>query len=213
MVLAAVALAALSLAAAACSAASGGGTGPGASTGSPGPSPIPAANATAAPLLPTDAAALPDMDIDGYRELLGQLRGTPVLVNIWGSWCGPCREEAPLLATAHARYGDRVQFLGIDILDAPESARGFIEEFRWTYPSVLDPSAGGDIRNQLGYLGQPVTLFYDTDGELVADWEGPMDRRILETNLRRILPQDASGTDTSVSTGPSPCCSPTPGST
>lgn len=187
---------------AACAAPPGDGPGPGGTTGSPAPSPIPALNATSALLLPTDAASLPEMDYAGYQALLGQLRGTPVVVNIWGSWCGPCRTEAPHLAAAHEKYGDRVQFLGVDILDVPESAREFIEEFGWTYPSVFDPSAGGDIRNQLGYLGQPVTLFYDADGELVADWEGPLDPRELDARIRKILPHEPAGTSASGSPGP-----------
>ncbi len=142
------------------------------------------------------------MDFAGYEELLGQLRGTPVVVNIWGSWCGPCRTEAPHLAAAHATYGDRVQFIGVDILDVRESAREFIEEFGWTYPNVFDPSAAGDIRNQLGYLGQPVTLFYDADGTLVADWEGPLDPRTLEARIRKILPDPPADTPPSTTPGP-----------
>ena len=139
---------------------------------SPGASPaVPAHNAAEAALLPTDALELPDFDLAMYRELLGQLEGTPVLVNVWGSWCGPCRDEAPNLAAAHERYGDRVQFLGVDILDAREGARAFMREFGWTYPSVYDPT--GAIRDGLGLLGQPWTLLYDASGELVERWVGP----------------------------------------
>jgi thiol-disulfide isomerase/thioredoxin len=112
---------------------------------------VPARNAASAPLLPTDAAALPEFDLPRYDELLGQLRGTPVVVNVWGSWCGPCRDEAPDLAAAHAEFGEDVQFLGVDILDARESARGFIAEFGWRYPSVFDPPAA--IRDGLGCSG------------------------------------------------------------
>lgn len=150
-------------------------------------SPVPAANATTAALLPTDAQELPPMTFAQYEQLLGQLEGTPVVVNIWGSWCGPCREEAADLAAAAETYGDRVQFLGVDILDAPESARIFMDEFDWTYPSIHDPSPGGDIRNQLGYLGQPVTIFYDAAGELVDDWEGPIPPEELDRQLRRLI--------------------------
>ena len=141
----------------------------------PGPdtrSPVPARNAADAALLPADAAALPEFDLPRFERLLDQLEGTPVLVNFWGSWCEPCRDEAPHLATAHGSYGDRVQFLGVDILDARESARAFMREFGWTYPSVFDPPAS--IRDGLGLLGQPVTLFYDAGGNLVDRWVGPI---------------------------------------
>jgi thiol-disulfide isomerase/thioredoxin len=143
-------------------------TDPGAATRSP----VPARNAAEATLLPTDAFALPEFDLARYERLLGQLDGTPTLVNFWGSWCEPCRDEAPHLASAHASYGDRVQFLGVDILDAREGAREFMREFGWTYPSVFDPPAA--IRDGLGLLGQPVTLFYDAGGNLVDRWVGPI---------------------------------------
>jgi cytochrome c biogenesis protein CcmG/thiol:disulfide interchange protein DsbE len=180
----AVALATLLLAAAGCG---GDGTTAGPSAGrSPERSPaVAAGNAAEAALLPTDAVALPEFDLARYEELLGQLEGTPVVVNFWGSWCGPCRDEAPDLAAAHAAYGDRVQFLGVDLLDARASARDFMAEFGWTYPSVFDPPAA--IRDGLGLLGQPVTLFYDAAGELVDRWPGPIPRAELRTRLARLV--------------------------
>ncbi len=156
-----------------------------ADTPSPAPSPeIPAQNATEAPLLPTDAAALPELDFPTFQTLLAQLRGTPILVNVWGSWCGPCRDEAPSLAAAHERYGDRVQFLGVDILDVREGAREFMAEFGWTYPSVYDPP--GAIRDGLGLIGQPWTLLYDGSGELIKRWVGPAPPGELDASLARI---------------------------
>ena len=146
---------------------------------------VAARNAAEAALLPTDAVALPEFDLARYEELIGQLEGTPVLVNFWGSWCGPCRDEAPDLAAAHDEYGDRVQFIGVDILDARASAREFMREFGWTYPSLFDPPAA--IRDGLGLLGQPVTLFYDADGELVDAWLGPIPADELELRLERLV--------------------------
>jgi thiol-disulfide isomerase/thioredoxin len=152
----------------------------------PRPSPrVAARNATEAALLPTDAVALPEFDLARYLQLIGQLEGTPVVVNIWGSWCGPCRDEAPDLAAAHDEYGDRVQFLGVDILDARASAREFMREFGWTYPSIFDPTAA--IRDGLGVLGQPATLFYDDAGNLVEIWPGPIPREELELRLERLV--------------------------
>lgn len=148
-------------------------------------SPVPAGNATTAALLPTDAQSLPEFDLATYERLLEELDGTPVLVNFWGSWCGPCRTEAAHLAAAHARFGDRVQFLGVDILDARESARAFMREFGWTYPSVYDPP--GAIRDGLGLLGQPVTLFYAGDGSLVDRWAGPIPEDELIRRVRALV--------------------------
>jgi thiol-disulfide isomerase/thioredoxin len=136
------------------------------------------------PLLPTDPYELPAYDLASYEALLSELEGTPVLVNVWASWCGPCRVEAPHLAAAHAEFGDRVQFLGIDILDEREAARRFMREHGWTYPSVYD--LPGAIRDGLGLLGQPVTLFYDASGELVDTWTGAIDEATLTERLERI---------------------------
>ncbi|MEX1047245.1 MAG: TlpA disulfide reductase family protein [Actinomycetota bacterium] len=145
---------------------------------------VPAENAARATLLPTDAQELPDFGFADYQALLEQLRGTPVLVNIWGSWCGPCREEAHDLARLHDEYGDTVQFIGIDILDARSSARTFMQEFGWTYPSLYDST--GEIRNRLGYIGQPDTVLYDGDGRRVGEWQGPINAAEVEAAIRKL---------------------------
>ncbi|MEX0754284.1 MAG: TlpA disulfide reductase family protein [Actinomycetota bacterium] len=145
----------------------------------------PARNATTAPLLPTTVDALPELDPAGYQQLLEQLEGTPVVVNFWGSWCGPCKDEAPDLRAAGERYGDRVQFLGVDILDERTSAAAFIERAGWTYPSVSNPN--GDVRDSLGFLGQPITLFYDSSGELVHQRQGAIGPDELRDGIELIL--------------------------
>jgi cytochrome c biogenesis protein CcmG/thiol:disulfide interchange protein DsbE len=152
----------------------------------PEPSPeIRAGNATDAPLLPTSADALPTMDPETFRTLLGQLEGTPVLVNFWGSWCPPCWVEMPRLVAAHDEFGDRVQFLGVDIEDSRPEARAFMEEFGMTFPSVFDvPDA---IKTDLGYFGQPVTIFFRADGGFDFAYAGPLPERVLRRHLEAIL--------------------------
>ena len=145
---------------------------------------IRAVNATEAPSLPRYADALPDSDPDGFARLLGQLQGTPVLVNFWGSWCPPCKDEMPRIVAAHARFGDRVQFLGVDLEDGRDEARGFIEDYGMTFPSVFDPPDA--IKASLGQYGQPVTLFFDRDGTMASSWTGPISEERLERNLRAI---------------------------
>ena len=174
----AIALAALAVVGAACA-------GEAPASGDGGSPAVPALNAAEAPLLPTDALALPQFDFAAYQELLGQLEGTPVVVNIWASWCGPCRIEGGDLARASKTYGTRVQFLGIDILDSRSSARDFMREFGWTYPSVYDPT--GEIRDRLGLVGQPVTLFYDASGRLDSTWNGPLTPEALAKRLDRLV--------------------------
>lgn len=137
------------------------------------------------PLLPADRLALPAFDLAKYRALLGELRGTPVVVNVWGSWCPPCEDEAPGLAAISAEFEGRVQFVGVDILDTRPAAREFILRYGWRYPSVFDP--GGAIRDGLGYVGQPITLVYGPDGALAFEWNGAIGEEQLRREIRAVL--------------------------
>jgi len=123
--------------------------------------------------------------VETYQRLLTQLHGTPVVVNVWAAWCGPCRAEASLLHGASQTYGDRVQFLGVDILDSLDGARGFIADHGLAYPSVFDPS--GAIRDSLGMIGQPVTVFYDADGNVAKTYPGQLTQAALDQGIRAAL--------------------------
>ncbi len=138
-----------------------------------------------ASLLPENRLELPEFDLLKFQALLRELRGTPVVVNIWGSWCAPCRVEAPDLAEVSREFEERVQFVGVDILDDREAARQFILEFDWPYPSVFDPD--GEIRDRLGYIGQPVTIVYDRDGNKSFEWVGALNAEILRREIRKVL--------------------------
>jgi thiol-disulfide isomerase/thioredoxin len=140
---------------------------------------------TARSLLPEDRLALPQFDLARYRALIAELEGTPVVVNIWGSWCPPCTVEAPELSKVSKEYAGRVQFVGVDILDAREPARDFILRYDWQYPSVFDPT--GAIRDGLGYIGQPITLVHDRNGELAFEWNGVITAELLRTEIDKVL--------------------------
>jgi cytochrome c biogenesis protein CcmG/thiol:disulfide interchange protein DsbE len=151
----------------------------------PTPSGSPAVNAADAALLPATVDALPDIDAAGFDTLLSQLRGTPVVVNIWAAWCIPCKDEAPELAEAAERYGDDVQFLGVDVLDNRGDARTFIADYGWTYPSVFDVNRS--VPTALGHTGQPVTLFYAADGTLMKSVDGPVSAASLADGIGQLL--------------------------
>jgi thiol-disulfide isomerase/thioredoxin len=136
-------------------------------------------------LLPTSATSLPEFTPQQFQALLEQLKGRPVVVNFWGSWCGPCYREAPVFATAADTYGDRVQFLGVDISDQRGPAREFIAEFGWTFPSVYDPD--NEILGSLDLLGAPITIIYDRDGERVFEWVGEITEEQLTEELTKVL--------------------------
>ena len=136
-------------------------------------------------LLPEDRLALPEFGLAGYRALIQELRGTPIVVNFWGSWCPPCEAEAPDLAEVSSQYRGDVQFLGVDILDERRPARDFILRHDWQYPSVFDPT--GAIRDGLGYVGQPITLIYDRRGDLAFEWNGVVTAELLRRELRKVV--------------------------
>lgn len=136
-------------------------------------------------ILAADPTDLPAADFAAYLAVVEQARGAPLVVNVWASWCGPCRAEAPDLARVARAYDGRVRFLGIDVLDARRSARAFVREVGWPYPSLYDPA--GAIRDRLGVVGQPATLIYDREGTLVATHVGPVTAEQLSAELDRIL--------------------------
>jgi thiol-disulfide isomerase/thioredoxin len=146
----------------------------------PGPA---ALNATAAPLLPTSVTALENTDVTAFHQLLAQLKGTRVVVNIWASWCTPCVAEAPLLKAA-ALKNPHVQFLGVDVLDSRSAAVGFLISQGVPYPSLFDPA--GAIKTDLGSLGQPVTVFYDAEGNQVAKVDGQIGADQLAADIAKI---------------------------
>jgi thiol-disulfide isomerase/thioredoxin len=145
----------------------------------------PAGGRRSATLLPEDRLALPEFDLAEFQALLDELRGTPVVVNIWGSWCPPCAAEAPELAEVAREFEGQVQFIGVDILDSRPAARQFILASDWPYPSVFDPK--GAIRDGMGYLGQPVTVVYDAEGRKAFEWTGAVTAQLLRKEIRKVL--------------------------
>jgi len=122
---------------------------------------------------------------DAYNARLAKLRGYPVVVNVWASWCGPCRFEFPYFQRAAAEYGKQVAFLGIDSEDSDDAAATFLEEVPVPYPSYTDPDKR--IRESFDAgLGLPDTAFYGRNGELVYLKRGPYDSLIeLRVDIRR----------------------------
>jgi thiol-disulfide isomerase/thioredoxin len=101
-----------------------------------------------------------------YEKRLEELRGHPVVVNKWASWCGPCRAEFPFFQSLAARHGKRVAFLGVDADDSDDAARTFLRELPLPYPSYSDPDL--EISDEIGAEAEfPATAFYDAGGELV----------------------------------------------
>ena len=104
----------------------------------------------------------------------------PVVLNFWASWCGPCRQEAPIFERLSQEYGERgVLFIGVNIQDAQSDAEAYLREFAITYPNGSDED--GSISIDYGVIGIPVTFFINRDGIVQRRWAGVM----RETQLRQ----------------------------
>ena len=111
-----------------------------------------------------------DGGVEAFERRLADLRGHPVVVNKWASWCGPCRFEFPFFQSQAAKRGDEVAFLGVDSDDSEDAARTFLAEFPVPYPSFSDPDQ--EIARLLDAREFPSTVFYDSTGELVYAHRG-----------------------------------------
>jgi cytochrome c biogenesis protein CcmG, thiol:disulfide interchange protein DsbE len=117
------------------------------------------------------------------RLALAELRGRPVVVNFWASWCPPCRTEAPRLERAWRAYRrDGPVFVGLNMQDVTDDARAFVEEFDVSYPNVRDGSDA--VARDWGVTGLPETFFVDRRGRVVGRMIGAIDSRRLRGGVR-----------------------------
>jgi cytochrome c biogenesis protein CcmG/thiol:disulfide interchange protein DsbE len=127
------------------------------------------------------APALPTAVLSGHRVDLASLRGKPVLVNFWASWCGPCKQEAPELRRFDATIGHRASLVGVDWNDRPDNARAFISQSHWRYPVLRDPT--GEVGNAYRLNGLPTTFVLDSSGNIVQTLQGPQTVSSLDQAL------------------------------
>jgi thiol-disulfide isomerase/thioredoxin len=132
----------------------------------------------------TGAKTLPDISLQcigaiGSDETvsLRRLGGKPTVVNLWASWCEPCKGEMPAIENVYAAAGGKVRILGINTKDARDSARASIGNTGVKYPSLADPSKR--VWTSVGGKFLPTTLFVDAGGHVVFTKLGPMDEKTL----------------------------------
>ena len=129
------------------------------------------------------------VDLDGDPVRLADLRGRPVIVNFWASWCAPCVEEFPLLReAAETHAADGLALVGIVYQDRSEAARDFMARFGAEWPAVMDP--GGAVAARYGIYGPPETFFIDRSGVITARQIGGLSASDLERKLAVIIDEE-----------------------
>lgn len=148
---------------------------------------------------PLASGVAPDFSLttfEGQEIKLSELRGKPVVINFWASWCIPCRTEAPILERAWKDYGERgVVILGVDYVDTYDAAKKFIQEYGMTYPN--GPDLGTRISQMYRITGVPETYFVTREGKMLsgidangranANWIGPIDENSLRARIEKLL--------------------------
>ena len=138
------------------------------------------------------APGLSGPTLDGGAFDLADWDGEVVLVNVWASWCTPCRREQPLLVSAHSVFGPRgLRIVGIDVRDDEDDARAFLAEHGGApWPSVVDPN--GERAVDWGTFALPETYLVGRDGTIVAKAIGELDAQWIEENVVPALTVDGA---------------------
>lgn len=117
---------------------------------------------------------------------IADYRGRWVLVNLWASWCAPCRQEAPELERFASRYRTRnLSVLGINVQDNSEDALSFLRDYEVGYPQLR--SVGDERSDAFGSTGVPENFLVDPRGRLALIWRGPVDEEFLEQQVAPIV--------------------------
>ena len=123
---------------------------------------------------------------EGDEASLADYRGKVVVLNFWASWCGPCRDESPLLDRWHRRMKDRGGVvLGVDALDVTAKAQAFIDRYDLSYPMLRDGE--GASRESYGIIGFPETFVIDRRGGIAAAQRGPVDDAFMRSQVAPLL--------------------------
>jgi peroxiredoxin len=153
---------------------------------------LPAGEASAADALPPAPAVghpAPDFTLTtaaGETFKLSELRGTPVVLNFWATWCPPCRSEMPELQAASQRLAGQVAIVGVDQAETPAQVQAFASQFGITYPIPLDQNADASRLYRVRSL--PTTFFIDRSGVIRQMQIGPVTEATLAQLLKTIYP-------------------------
>jgi thiol-disulfide isomerase/thioredoxin len=141
-----------------------------------------------------DAPAVSGTTISGQRLSLSSYHGDTIVLNFWGSWCAPCRAEAPALAQLARKLApDNVRFVGVDIRDEPDSARAFMQTFNVDYPSLNDPAdeIALEFHSTVPPAAIPTTLVIDRSGRIAARIVGASSYADLDALIGQVIGRHA----------------------
>jgi cytochrome c biogenesis protein CcmG/thiol:disulfide interchange protein DsbE len=143
-------------------------------------------NQVESPLIgrPAPEFSLPPLG-GGEPVTLASLRGRPVVMNFWATWCVPCLEEHEVLTQAASAIGPDAHFLGVVYDDEEPRVRAYLRRRGSSYPSLLDPD--GKVAIAFGVYGVPETFFIDGQGTITAKYVGPLDPSTLSSYLREAM--------------------------
>jgi len=139
----------------------------------------------AAPIVGAQAPDFALLDLEGELVRLTDLRGQPILINFWATWCGPCRLEMPIMQQRFEEFGDQGLIVLAVNFDEPQSiVQAFNSEIGLTFPILLDP--GAEVQRLYRMRGYPASFFVDQDGIIQAHHVGLMTEDQLDENLALI---------------------------
>lgn len=138
----------------------------------------------------TSLNGVPFTASDGRQVTLSDLGGTPLVVNLWATWCGPCLKEMPAFDQVAGEQGDRVHLIGINVADSPADAAAFAADLGVSYDQFTDPD--GALSTALSVTGLPATAFIDADGTLIEVHQGAYTAQELTAAIDRHFPTSGS---------------------
>src|SRR3990172_2097254 len=126
---------------------------------------------------------------EGGDLRLSDLRGKAVIVNLWATWCAPCRKEMPQFVAAYDRYkDDGLEIVAVNVQESPSIIRPFADDFGMKFPVVLDKR--GSVSDSYRLIGLPMTYFIDREGVISSVFQGPFLEQLRGTQVQGAIEED-----------------------
>ena len=128
--------------------------------------------------------------LDGTQVTLSKLKGQVALINIWATWCPPCRAEMPTIETVYEQYRDKgFTVLAVDLQEDPRSVAAFMSQYKLSFPALLD--LDGQVSRTYQAFSLPSSFFVDKKGVIRAVYRGPMPRSVIAGTVEQLLQEGA----------------------